>query len=803
MEKVNVGVFISDCGGEISKVLNMDALENYVKGLGDVALVEVGSNFSSGEGLKKVVEAFKSKKIDRAVITECSPKISEVKILKHLREEEINPYLVEFLDLKEHCVLPHRNYPAKATEKAKAMLLAAIEKAKLLEPIESKKFPVEKSALIIGAGVAGINAAIDLVDMGFEVNLVEKEPFIGGLAARMVRFFPTDDCAMCVQSPTCELKGITKTSRKCLYRSGVSELPGLNIYTNSKIVSVEGEPGNFTVTIEKKPRYVDESKCVGCGECVDVCPVETPDLFNAKLTMRKAIYINTPNTYPPTYVIDGSICKFQECAKCVKACPTDAIDLEQKPELIKLKVGSIIVATGFEEFNPEVIKEYHYGEYPDVITQTELARMLDPFGPTKGIPIKPSTGEKARKIVMIQCVGSRDRRYNSYCSGICCMIALKHAEMIKKLDPQTDVEICYIDIRTTGRTHEDYYERAREEGVIFIKGRPTEVIRDIDSGKLKINVEDGLTGEVLDLEADLVVLSSAFIPSSGSKELAEILGIDLGEDSFFKEYNSKLRPTETKIRGIYICGGATYPKDVPTTSLHASSASLKAAKFMMNGELVKDLRVAVINEDLCGDCEFCPVICPFGAITTVKRDDGSVVAKVSELKCEGCGVCVGTCPVNAIELRNSTDSQILAQIRALSTKIDSQDPVVLAICCAECGHCAVDSSGMAMMEYPPNVRVMKVPCTGIIKVHHLLEAFKAGVDALMVVGCKPDGCHYEVGSVKAAQKVAFTKTLLEAYGIEPERLEMFHMLYIEGNQFVEAAKMMVDRASKFGSIKED
>lgn len=798
---MKVGVFISDCGGTVSKVLDLKAVEEYVREVDGVELVDVGGSFSNGEGLEKIVKAFKEGRIDRAVVAECSPETAEVKILNRLREEEVNPYLVEVVDLKGYCVLPHRSWPDKATEKAKVTLLAAIEKAKLLEPIESKKFPAQNSVLIIGGGLAGINAAIELVDMGFEVNLIEKEPFIGGLAAKLVRFFPTDDCAMCVQSPICELKGITKTSRKCLYRSGVSELPGLNIYTNSRVVSVEGEPGNFTVTIEKKPRYVDEAKCIGCDECANVCPVEVPDSFNANLKNRKAIYMNTPNTYPPVYVIDESICKFKECAKCVEVCPTKAINLDQKSETVNLKVGAIIVATGFEEFNPEAIGEYHYGEYPDVITQSELARMLDPFGPTEGIPIRPSTREKARKIVMIQCVGSRDRRYNSYCSGICCMIALKHAEMIKRLDPETEVQICYIDIRTTGRMHEDYYERARDEGVIFVKGRPTEIILDPDSGKPVVIVEDGLTGEILNLEADLVVLSTAFVPSRGSKELAEILGIEVDEDGFFKEYNSKLRPTETKIKGVYICGGATYPKDVPTTALHASSAALKAAKFLRSGEITKDLKIAVVNEDLCGDCEFCPVVCPYGAITTVEKE-GHVVARVSELKCEGCGVCVGTCPKNAIELRHYTEDQILAQIRSLATKLDPKETVVLAICCAECGRCAVDSSGMFMVEYPPNVRVMKVPCTGILKVHHFLEAFNAGADAVMVVGCKPDGCHYEYGSVKAAQKVAFTKTLLKALGIEPERLEMFHMIYVEGDQFANAAKLMVERASSLGLIKE-
>ncbi|RKX41916.1 MAG: disulfide reductase, partial [Thermotogae bacterium] len=642
---------------------------------------------------------------------------------------------------------------------------------------------------------------IDLADMGFKVYLVEKEPFLGGISAKAGRFFPTDDCAMCVQSPSCDLKGVTNTSRKCLYRSGFSEIPNLTIYTNAKVVEVEGDPGSYTITVEKKPRYVDETRCMLCGLCAEACPVETSDLFNAGLTTRKAIYTNFTNVYPPAYVIDESLCKFHDCAKCVDVCPTKAIDLDKKSEKVTFNVGTIIVATGFEEFDPSVIKEYKYGVYPDVVTQLELARMTDPFGPTSGKVIRPSNRERAKTIVMIQCVGSRDKRYNLYCSSICCMIALKHALMIKEVDPEAEIYICYIDIRTTGRGHEDYYERAREAGIKFVKGRPTEIIRDPESGKLVVDVEDALSGDFLGIEADLVVLSTAFVPSKTAKELAEIIGLEMDEDGFFKEYNSKLRPTETKLRGVYICGGAAFPKDAPTTSLHAHSASIKAAKFMSTGKIVKDLRVAVIDTQYCGDCEFCPVVCPYGAITHVEEEEGHGVESISELKCEGCGLCVGTCPLNAIELRHYTEAQLLAQIRALSSKIDSSDPVVLAICCAECGHTAVDSSGMAMMEYPPNVRVMRVPCTGILKVHHYFEAFKSGADAVMVVGCKPEGCHYEEGSVKAKQKVTLAKRLLEGYGIAPERLEMFNMVMIEGNLFVEAAKMMTERVEKLGSLK--
>ncbi|MEM2816268.1 MAG: hydrogenase iron-sulfur subunit [Candidatus Bathyarchaeia archaeon] len=801
MEEAKVGVFIADCGGQTSKVLDFEAIINFVKGIDGVTFVARDGEFWRGRGLQTIIEAVQSKKINRVVVAESIPKISEIAITKAVEEAGLNPHLVEVLDLKDHCAWPHRDAPLEATEKAKAMLLAAIEKAKLLEPIETAELPAVKSVLVIGGGIAGMQSAEDLAEMGFQVYLVEKEPFLGGLAAKAGRFFPTDDCAICIQSPTADLKTVTHTSRKCVYRSGLSEIPNLNILTSSKLVKVEGVPGNYKVTVERKPRYVNEKKCVACDLCASVCPVEVPDEYNAKLRTRKAIYINKPMVYPPVYVIDEKACKFYDCAKCVEVCPTGAIELEQKPEKVTLNVGSIIVATGFGEYDPSVIKEYHYGEYPDVITNLELARMIDAFGPTNGVIVKPSDKKPAKRIVFIQCVGSRDRRWNPYCSSICCMISLKHAIMIKSAYPDADVTICYIDIRTTGRGYEEYYERARELGVKFVKGRPSEIVHDPSTNTLIVEVEDELLRKILELEADLVVLATAMVPSEDSKELAEILGLELDEDGFFKEYNAKLRPTETKRRGIFICGGATFPKDVPTASLHSHSAAIKAAKFLLHGKIVKDLKVAFVNEDYCGNCQFCPVTCPYGAITLVPKGDGHFVARVSELLCEGCGICVGTCPVGAIELAHMRQNQIQAQIRALLSINGTSNPLVLAISCSECGYAAIDSSGMAMMNYPASVRVLKVPCTGMVQVRHILEAFKAGAQGVMIVGCKPNGCHYEAGSSKAQKKVEMARMLLNAYGIEPERLEMFHLIYAEGDKFAEAAKIMTEKVKKLGPLR--
>jgi heterodisulfide reductase subunit A len=748
MEEVKVGVFLSDCHNQISEILNFEELINYAENIPNVVYTTRNKEFTLEEGVGLILEAVKAKGLNRVIVSACDSITSMIRIRRILQDIGINPYYVDVINLREHCAWPHRDDASGATEKAKAMLLSAVEKIKLQEPIETLDFPVKESALVIGGGIAGIQAAIDLTDLGFQVNLVEREPILGGISAKAGRFFPTDDCSLCIQSPSCDLKGITHTSRKCLYRSGFSEIPNLNVFTNSRVVEVNGGPGNYKVTVET----------------------------------GKTSTSGIVKFYPPIY-------------------SSEIVQTKEEKENIDLNVGTIVVATGFEEFDSSIIKEYNYGVYPEVITQLELAEILDPFGPTGGTLLRLSDKNEVKKIVMIQCVGSRDQRYKSYCSSICCMIALKHSLMIKERYPDVDVNICYIDIRSWGRGHEDYYEKARKDGVKFVKGRPTEITRNLITNKLVVDVEDALLGEFLELEADLVILSTAFVPSKGTKELAKLLGLELSEDGFLKEYNAKLRPTETKLRGIYLCGGATFPKDAPTTSIHSSSAALKAAKFMRTGKFIKDGTTAEIDSELCGNCEFCPVVCPFEAISLEEVEENHFVAKIDDLRCEACGICVGTCPKNAIELKGLKEDQIMAQIKSLVQNNKGLEPPVLAFSCAECGFAAVDAAGMASAKFPSNVRILKVPCTGILKIHHFLEAFQAGADGVMVVGCKTDGCHYEEGSLKAAYKVKLAKKLMELYGIEPDRLEMFNITSIEGKEFAEEAKVMVKHAKTLGPIQ--
>ena len=789
-----IGIFLCDCGEQITKLLDYKQLAESARSLPNVAYVERHSALCNTDGLELLRRKVSEGGVNRIVVGSCSPKICEIRFQNAVERGGLNRNLLDVVNLRDHCAWCHLEQSEEANCKAKAMLAGAVLKAPFLEEVPDLRFPLNSNVLILGGGIAGIQAAIDLTDMGYNVNLVERQQFLGGLASQLVRFYPTDDCALCVSS--CQLAGVSQTSRKCIYRAAIGDIPNLNVFLRTNIVDVKGAVGDYHLAVEKKPRYVDLKKCIDCGACEAVCPVEVPDEFNAGLVKRKAIYKASTAVYPPVYAIDEATCLFKDCGKCVGVCPTNAIDLDEKPEKAELNVGAVLLATGFEVFKPTALVEYKYGILRDVVTHQELARMIDPLGPSDGKVVRPSNMDEAKKVVMIQCVGSRDEKHYPYCPGICCMISLKHAILIKEKYPDTDVSICYIDIRTPGLEREEYYAKARELGVKFVKGKPSEVYENPETGRLTVEVEDELSRQLLELDSDLVILSSTLIPASGTDETAKMFKLDLGKDGFFKEYNRKLRSGETKLRGIYVCGCANGPKDIPSTSLNASGAAFKAAKLLGSKFLVKPQKTAVVDENVCGDCESCPVMCPYSAIELVKNQEGHLRARVSDLTCTGCGLCVSTCPVGAIRLRGWSEDQIEAQMKGLLSIRRNGEPVVLAICCDECGNNVTDAVGEAKVQYPANVRLMRVPCTGNIRVQHLLNAFSLGADAVMVVACKEDGCHYEIGSEVAERRVKMTKAVIKEMGIPPENLEIFHMVYIETDDFAKAAKTMTERAKQ-------
>jgi len=576
-EQKRIGVFICHCGKNIAGGVNIKALVESSKKLEGVVFVTDNKFSCSEEGQIAIQNATKDNELGRIVVVACDPGLHLTTFQRCTKHLGIDPAFIDLIDIRKWTMFgsPSKVGPEQALENSQRLIEQAVKRMRLKRIIPKVTVEVNQSVLVIGAGVAGLEASLDLADKGYKVHLVERLPTIGGKMALLYKVFPTNDCAPCILAP--------KTAFANIH-------PNINLLTNSEVKNVEGHIGNFSVVVNQKPRYVDEKKCTGCGLCIEKCPTKVIDNEYSKgLGGRGAIYIPYDQAIPRKAVIDAQNCLYFQkgsCRLCEKTCPAQAIDFGQQPKAIELRVGAIIVATGFDEYNPSHKTEYGYERYGNVITQFQLARLLDIDGPTKGKLLRPTDGEEPKSVAMIQCVGSRDENANGYCSAVCCMYALKHAQIIKEMVlPDTQVYISYIDMRTTGKGFEEYYKRTREIGVNFIHGRPAEVIEDSETKNLILKVEDSDIGELLRLEVDLVILSCATVPSKGAKQLAELLGINLDGNGFFKEVHPKLRPVETNVRGVYICGSAQGPKDIPDSIVQAKAAVSCTDSELRKGEI--------------------------------------------------------------------------------------------------------------------------------------------------------------------------------------------------------------------------
>ena len=650
---LKVGVFICHCGGNISKSIDMEKLTEYASKIDGVATAHDYIFVCSEAGQDLIRDKVAEYGLDRVMVASCSPKFHEPTFRRTLESVGLNPYYLAMANIREHCSFPHADKPDKALEKAKDLVRGAVARAKELEPIEKKKQIMNKDILVIGAGIAGIQASLDLADAGFKVYLVEKEPSIGGNMTRVVKTFPTDDCAMCTIAP--------KMNEVAVHKN-------IEVLAYSEVKESSGSLGNFEVKVSRKARFVDEKKCVGCGDCMAKCPTKTADEYNQYLGQRKGIYIPFPNALPKIATIDSSICRQftkGKCGVCKKICPADAIDFEQKEEIVNLNVGAIIVATGYKEFDPTIKKNYGYGRYPNVITQMQLARMIDPNGPTGGKIARPSDGQEPKSITMIQCVGSRDEQIGiPYCSRVCCMVATKHANLIKRdILKDCEITVCYMDLRAFGKGYEEYWKRVQELGVTFLRGRPGE-IDQLDNNNLVVKVEDTLSRTLIADEAELVVLSCGTQPSDGTAQVIEALGISGDENGFVREFHPKLRPVDTSVEGIFVAGSAQGPKDIPDAVAQAKGAAAGALALLSSDVAEISLDKAISNRDECKGCDICENTCPFDAVTMVDLPEGRK-AVISEILCHGCGMCAANCPTGAMQLRHYKDRQVLAEVGAL------------------------------------------------------------------------------------------------------------------------------------------
>lgn len=652
-EEIRIGVFVCHCGTNIAGTVDVEELKKFSKKLPNVIFSAKTSFMCSEEGQKLITNAIIEKKLNRIVVASCTPKLHEPTFRRVITNAGLNPFYFEMTNIREDVSWVHKD-KKRATEKAKHLIKASVKRASKLEAIDKKKFSIEQSVLIIGGGVAGIQAALDTANLGIKTYLLEKKPSIGGMMAQSVKTFPTNDCALCILSPK---------------MADILANQNIEILAYSEVIGVEGFVGNFKVKIKKKARYVDSKKCISCGKCSEKCPVKVLNEWDLGLGNRNAIYLQFPQSVPRTYTIDVENClklTKNKCGICKKVCPADAIDYNQKDKIIELNVGSIIIATGAKEFQPYEIRQYGFSKYKDVITQLQLARMLDPSGPTNGRVIC-SNGKEPKKYLMIQCVGSRDEKYYPYCSRVCCMSAIKHAFMIRyEQNLDAEIYICYIDIRSFGKGYEEYYKRAGEEGIKFIRGKVSEIHNENNS--LLARLEDTDIGEILTLNPDFIVLSTPLIPNENNEELARLFGVGLDPNKFFKERHPKLAPVDTNIDGIYICGCAQSPKDIPDTVAQARAAAMAASSLVLQKEINIELAKAQVNKELCDGCGKCVDACYYNAIQ-MDGTEGKMFAKVIEIACKGCGICAGECLTGAIELKHYKNLQMFAMVDGILEKV--------------------------------------------------------------------------------------------------------------------------------------
>ncbi|MCJ7625151.1 MAG: CoB--CoM heterodisulfide reductase iron-sulfur subunit A family protein, partial [Anaerolineaceae bacterium] len=649
-------------GINISSVVDVEEVAQYAATLPDVATSRVYKYMCSDPGQNLIKNDVADMSLNRVVVASCSPRMHEPTFRAAVADAGLNEYLFEMTNIREHCSWVHAKQPIEATIKAKHLIRMAIAKARLLEPLEKTSVPVEPRALVIGGGIAGIQSALSLANNGFDVTLVERTPSIGGHMSQWDKTFPTLDCSACILTPL---------------MVDVARHPKIDLKTCAEVTNVSGYIGNFTVNITQHPRYIDINKCVGCGDCADACRLsgKIPNEFNLEMDKRAVPYIPFPQAVPLKYTIDGKKClmvtrgKCGDYPLCVEACAAGAIDFTQKTEESELKVGTIIVATGFDVFDPSTKPEYGYGKYTNVITGFEFERLVSSSGPTGGhIEIN---SQEPKKVVFVQCVGSRDTDEggNAYCSRVCCMYTAKHAHQILEKIPGAEVTILNTDVRAFGKGYEEFYNRVKDEGATYIHRELKDLIevtaKNPDDENSTLIVK---SGDRPPLEADMVVLASAIVARHDAKEsIGQLLKISIGTDHFFLEAHPKLRPVDTITSGIFLAGCCQSPKDIPDTVAQALGAAKRAAIPLAQGKVNLEPLISFVIDENCDGCAYCIDPCPYHALTLIEYMKNGAIKKtvqVTEALCQGCGVCQATCPKQGIEVKGFKLSQLGAMVEA-------------------------------------------------------------------------------------------------------------------------------------------
>lgn len=771
---LRVGVYICHCGGNISDAVDVGRVRDAAAQFEDVKTVETIEYLCSTSGQNMIKSGIRDGGINRVVVASCSPQLHLETFRRAVSDAGLNPYLLEMVNIREHCSWVHADVD-KATVKAIDLVRGAVNRARHLEELHPITTDVRKEVLVLGGGITGIQAALEMADKGYQVYLVERSPSIGGHMAQLSETFPTLDCSYCILAPR---------------MVAVAQHPNVKILSMAEPTTLKGVPGDYVVTIKMRPRYVDAAKCTACGECAKVCPVKIPDEYNAGLTKRKAAYIPFPQAFPRAYVIDEERClrvRYGACGKCLEACKADAISFDMEPEEVELNVGAIVVSTGYDQIDPKDFGEYSYGMHPDIVTNLQFERIMHMgFG-------RPSDGKLPKKVAFVLCVGSRaiTERAKEHCCKIGCMVAIKQAVMLKRAVPDVEPWIFYQDIRADGKGYEEFYARAREQGVRFVRGLAAKVLPT--NNGLVVKAEDTILGVPIEETFDLVVLATSIVPRSDSEKVSRIFGLHTGPDGFFLERHYKLNPVDGPREGIYVCGCALGPKDVRESVEEGMAASSRAATFIGKGKLESSPEIPRIDLERCDLCGECASICPTNAITISNRE-----ITVTPVSCISCGACVTACPEEAIDLANFTDEQLIEQIRGVSAG-EIEEPKIIAFIERKTAYASLDLAGTRRLGYVSNVRPIPVPSCVRIGVKHVLNAFAYGADGVVLV----EGDDSPFAGEKLRQHLIKLKKELRLHKIKPLRLQSIITTIPQYDKTVGLFETINKRISALGKISAE
>jgi heterodisulfide reductase subunit A len=770
-EQIRIGVYVCHCGLNIAGSVDCAEVAKYAATLPNVVLAQDNRYTCSDQGQAGIKNDIKEHKLNRVVVASCSPRLHEPTFRKTCEEAGLNKYLFEMANIREHCSWVHLYDKKAGTEKAKDLVKMAVAKAALLEPEVEAEVPITRKALVIGGGVAGIQAALDLADTGYKVYLVEKEPRIGGMMARIDKTFPTMDCSICILAPK---------------MSDAGHHPNIELMTNSEVSEVKGYIGNFHVKVSRKPRYVTKD-CSACGECSKVCPIIAPNEFDVGLAVRHGIYTPFAQAVPSTYIIDMNLCLNKEgvivCDKCTKACERQAINFEMKPVTEELDVGTIIVATGADVFDASALPNYGYGKIPNVITSLEFERLINAGGPSGGHLIRPSDKQIPKRVAFVQCVGSRsDKSGRLYCSNVCCMNTIKDSLLIKEHWPDTEIYVFYVDIRAYGKGFEDLYKRARKAGVVFIRGLPSDIVEDKKTHNVWLIGENTLRKEIYKINADMAILSIGLEARKDSEVIQRLLTLSRNQDGFFLEAHPKLRPVDAATGGVFFAGCAESPKDIKDSVTQASAAAARAGILMAKGQVTVEAITPITYPEKCKACGLCVKVCPYNAIT-LNKDLKRV--EIIEAACGGCGTCAAECNLGALTQKHFTDEQIMAQIDAITAQ--EPEKKIVAFCCNWCSYAGADFAGVSRMQYPPNARIIRTMCSGRVSPKFVERAFARGAASVLVSGCHLGDCHYINANYQTQKRVERLWKKMEQSGLDKQRLQLLWASAAEGEKF--ASKM--------------